>query len=108
MPNFNVLYSQRKIFQVAWESTLKCNLDCSYCGDGHDNSQKHPSLEESLKTVDFIIEYLNLHMSIKNKNNKFANLNIQGGESIFHPNILEILEFLHIQINLFQLLLLII
>jgi MoaA/NifB/PqqE/SkfB family radical SAM enzyme len=93
MPNFNVLYSQRKIFQVAWESTLKCNLDCSYCGDGHDNTQPHPSLEESIKTVDFIVEYVNLYMSYKNKESKFANLNIQGGESIFHPNILEILEY---------------
>jgi hypothetical protein len=32
-------------------------------------------------------------MSTKNKQNKFANLNIQGGESIFHPNILEILNY---------------
>lgn len=102
MPDFNTLYSEKKIFQVAWESTLKCNLDCSYCGDGHDNSQKHPSLEESLKTVDFIIEYLNLHMSIKNKNNKFANLNIQGGESIFHPNILEILEYANAKKSKYQ------
>jgi organic radical activating enzyme len=81
-------------FQVAWESTLKCNLDCSYCGDGHDNSSSHPSLEDSLKTVDFILNYLDLYMTIKPKNNKLANLNIQGGESLFHPNIIEIIEYI--------------
>lgn len=93
MPDFDVLYPDKKSFQIAWESTLKCNLDCSYCGDGHDNKQEHPSLEDSLKTVDFIIDYVNLYMSIKNDENKFANLNIQGGESIFHPNIIDILTY---------------
>ena len=102
MPDFNVLYPPHKVFQIAWESTLKCNLDCSYCGDGHDNSQKHPSLEDSLKTVDFIVEYVNLHMSVKNKDNKFANLNIHGGESIFHPNILEILKYAKSKKNKYQ------
>jgi MoaA/NifB/PqqE/SkfB family radical SAM enzyme len=41
-------------FQVAWEITLKCNMDCSYCGDGHNNKTLHPNKEECLKTVDFI------------------------------------------------------
>ena len=95
MPNFNTLAptSSSNSFQIAWESTLKCNLDCSYCGDGHDNNQSHPSLEDSLKTVDFIVEYVNLYMSTRPKDIRYANLNIQGGESIFHPNIIEILEY---------------
>ena len=33
-------------FQIAWEITLKCNMDCSYCGDGHNNKLSHPSLDE--------------------------------------------------------------
>jgi pyruvate-formate lyase-activating enzyme len=81
-------------FQVAWESTLKCNLDCSYCGDGHDNKTNHPNLEECLNTIDFIVDYLDLYMKIKPIEQKHANLNIQGGESIFHPDILKILEYL--------------
>jgi len=98
MPDFNILEPLvPATFQVAWESTLKCNLDCSYCGDGHDNSQKHPELSESLSTVDFIIEYLDLYMRIKPDNQKKANINIQGGESIFHPNINEILQYLNNQ-----------
>jgi pyruvate-formate lyase-activating enzyme len=80
-------------FQIAWESTLLCNLDCSYCGDGHDNKTIHPSLDESLKTVDFIFEYTDVQMSKKPKKQRIANLNIQGGESLFHPNIEEILKY---------------
>lgn len=101
--NFTILEpNEPTIFQVAWESTLKCNLDCSYCGDGHDNSTDHPSLEESKKTIDFIIEYLDLYMSIKPKDQKKANINIQGGESIFHPNIIEILEYLKDKKNFYS------
>ena len=103
MSNFTILEpSKPTIFQVAWESTLKCNMDCSYCGDGHDNSQQHPSLEDSKKTIDFIIEYLNLYMSIKPAEQKKANINIQGGESIFHPNILEILGYVREKKNLYS------
>ena len=85
--------TQPPMFQIAWESTLKCNLDCSYCGDGHDNSQAHPSLEDSLKTVDFIVAYVDRYMQNRPAEQRIANLNIQGGESIYHPNIVEILEY---------------
>ena len=103
MPDFNYLdqTNSHHSFQVAWESTLKCNLDCSYCGDGHDNTVEHPSLEESLKTVDFIVEYLNLYMLDRPRDIRFATLNIQGGESIFHPHIIEILEYLKQKKSLF-------
>ncbi len=99
MPNFNFIdqTNDHHSFQIAWESTLKCNLDCSYCGDGHDNSVDHPSLEDSLQTVDFILEYVNLYMMTRPKEKRFANLNIQGGESIYHPYILEILKYLKSQ-----------
>lgn len=95
MENFKTLEPVTDaIFQIAWESTLKCNFDCAYCGDGHDNRQSHPSLEDSLKTVDFIFEYVDIIMSTKKEQYREANLNIQGGESIFHPNIVEILEYI--------------
>jgi MoaA/NifB/PqqE/SkfB family radical SAM enzyme len=80
-------------FQIAWESTLLCNLNCSYCGDGHDNTTRHPDIESSLKTVDFIFEYTDIQMSKKPKNQQMANLNIQGGESLFHPDIDKILKY---------------
>ena len=80
-----------QVFQIAWESTLKCNLDCSYCGDGHDNKQPHPPLAESFDTIDFIVNYVSQIM--KTRKNKEASLNIQGGESLVHPKIIEILRY---------------
>ena len=86
---FETLYpAEPQPMQIAWESTLKCNLDCGYCGDGHDNSTEHPAKSQCLDTVDFIFEY------VKRKNIKQASLNIQGGESLFHPNILDILKYI--------------
>ena len=104
MPDFKFIdqTNSHNSFQIAWESTLKCNLDCSYCGDGHDNSQEHPSLEESLRTVDFIVEYVNLYMLDRPSHIRFANLNIQGGESIFHPHIIEILEYVRKKKSLYK------
>jgi pyruvate-formate lyase-activating enzyme len=90
---FNTLepVNPRQQFQIAWESTLKCNLDCSYCGDGHDTRQPHPPLGECLDTVDFICDYISVIM--KTRKIKEASLNIQGGESLFHPSILKILQY---------------
>jgi len=89
--------AEKQFFHVEWESTLKCNLDCSYCGDGHDNSLDHPPLGECLKTIDFIFEYVHLYMQTYPDDSdyviKHCNLNVYGGESLFHPNILDILTY---------------
>jgi MoaA/NifB/PqqE/SkfB family radical SAM enzyme len=54
-------------FQITWEATLKCNLDCSYCSpNDHNNKIPHPSLEDCLKTVDFLLEYVDVYMENKN------------------------------------------
>lgn len=96
MPKFDTLIpTDRLSFQIAWESTLKCNLDCSYCGDGHDNKTEHPNFSECLDTVDFIFNYVDIKMQQRPKSQRFANLNIQGGESIFHPKILDILKYIN-------------
>jgi pyruvate-formate lyase-activating enzyme len=83
--------ANRITFLLDWELTLKCNLDCSYCGGGHDNSTAHPPLDECLKTIDFMYEYVDLYMSQKPKGIKYVILNVYGGESLYHPNIVEIL-----------------
>lgn len=94
MPDFDTLEPIRdKFFHVEWETTLKCNLDCSYCGDGHDNSLAHPSLADSLNTVDFIFEYVDHHMKRKPKDHRHLNINVFGGESFFHPKIIDILKY---------------
>jgi len=96
MPDFDILEPLDNLyFSVEWETTLKCNLDCSYCGkDGHDNTKPHPSLDDSLKTLDFMFDYLELQMKDKPQYfQQHVNLNVFGGESLFHPNIMEILDY---------------
>jgi len=82
-------------FLLDWELTMKCNLDCSYCATGiyggHDNSTKHPPTSECLAALDFMFEYVDLYMSIKPKGIKFVILNVYGGESLHHPDIVNIL-----------------
>lgn len=84
----------RLSFLLDWEITLKCNLDCSYCtvGIGHDNSTKHPNLEECLRTIDFMYEYTDLYMKNKIQSLKHVILNIYGGEALFHKDIIKILK----------------
>ena len=83
-------------FLLDWEVTKLCNLDCTYCftglRGGHDNTTKHPSLEECLKTIDFMYEYVSKYMKYLKPSHRKVVLNVYGGESLFHPNIIEILE----------------
>lgn len=75
---------------------MKCNLDCSYCPTdihgGHNNSIPHPKLEDCLRSLDFMFEYVDVYMSTRIKGLKHVVLNVYGGESLYHPNIVEILK----------------
>lgn len=88
--------ANRISFLLDWELTLKCNLDCSYCKTGiyggHDNTTKHPVKSECLKTLDFMFAYVDLYMNYKIKGIKYVMLNVYGGESLHHPEIVEILN----------------
>lgn len=101
MPNFESLEpaidpSNRITFLLDWELTMKCNLDCSYCDTGpyggHDNSTKHPPASECLVALDFMFEYVDLYMNTKSKGIKYVILNVYGGESLHHPDIVNILS----------------
>ena len=87
--------NNRITFLLDWELTMKCNLDCSYCqtgiDGGHDNSTRHPPLDECLKTLDFMFAYADLYMRRKPRGIRYVVLNVYGGESLHHPNIVEIL-----------------
>jgi MoaA/NifB/PqqE/SkfB family radical SAM enzyme len=90
-------------FQITWESTLKCNLDCSYCSpNDHNNKIPHPTLEDCLKTVDFFLEYTDVYMQYKNPEQRNVGFNVFGGESFFHPNIIEILIYIKEQHKKYQ------
>jgi pyruvate-formate lyase-activating enzyme len=83
-------------FLLDWEITKLCNLDCSYCDTGidggHDNSTRHPPLVECLQSIDFMYEYVDLYMQYKKQSQRKVVLNVYGGESIFHPDIVKILN----------------
>ena len=87
--------NNRITFLLDWELTMKCNLDCSYCGQGiyagHDNSTKHPSVADCLKSIDFMFKYVDLYMATKPKGIRYVVLNVYGGEALHHPEIVEIL-----------------
>lgn len=100
MPDFEVLEpaidpNNRISFLLDWELTMKCNLDCSYCGvgtyGGHDNSTRHPPLSECLDTLDFMYEYVDAYMHSKPKGIQHVVLNVYGGEALHHPDIVQIL-----------------
>ena len=82
-----------------WEITLKCNLDCTYCPSGiqesHDNSTRHPPLADCLNTIDFMFKYADMYMSLRPKALRQVVLNVYGGESLHHPDIVTVLEQLH-------------
>jgi pyruvate-formate lyase-activating enzyme len=100
VPDFDVLEpaidpNNRISFLLDWEVTMKCNLDCSYCSSGlyggHDNSTKHPPLDECLDSINFMYQYVDLYMRYKPAGTKYVVLNVYGGESLYHPNIEKIL-----------------
>jgi pyruvate-formate lyase-activating enzyme len=111
MPDFEVLEpaidpSNRISFLLDWELTMKCNLDCSYCRSGtyggHDNSTKHPPTVECLSALDFMFEYADLYMSRKPKGIRYVVLNVYGGESLHHPDIVEILSKIQEKYQLYR------
>ena len=88
------------LFLLDWELTLKCNLDCAYCPStgiyqSHDNSTRHPPLADCLKTIDFMFEYADMYMSLRPKSLRQVVLNVYGGESLHHPDIVTVLEQVH-------------
>ena len=88
--------SNKITFLVDWELTMKCNLDCSYCGTGidggHDNTIPHPPLDECLPAIDFMFRYVDLYMNTKPQGIRYVILNVYGGESLYHPEIENILS----------------
>jgi pyruvate-formate lyase-activating enzyme len=83
-------------FLLDWELTMKCNLDCSYCGTGlyggHDNTTAHPPLQDCLNTIDFMYAYADAYLAYKTRGLQKVVLNVYGGEALHHPHIVSILE----------------
>jgi len=87
--------NQKMSFLVDWLVTLKCNYDCAYCPigpTGHDNSTKHPPVEQSLMMLDQMYEYVDVIMSHKKNASKEVIMQMLGGEVIYHPNVIELMK----------------
>lgn len=82
-------------FLLDWELTMKCNLDCSYCGTGlyggHDNTTKHPAFADCVRSLEFMYKYADLYLEHKTPGLRKVVLNVYGGEALHHPHIAEIL-----------------
>jgi pyruvate-formate lyase-activating enzyme len=111
VPDFDVLEpaidpNNRVSFLLDWELTMKCNLDCSYCKSGlyggHDNTTKHPPLAECINAIDFMYRYVDLYMGQKPKGIRYVILNVYGGESLYHPDIVKILRACHEKYKTYQ------
>ena len=87
--------NQKMTMLIDWLVTLKCNYDCAYCPigpDGHDNSTQHPPYDVCIKMLEQMYQYTDVVMSYKKETFKDAILNIYGGESVYHPRILDIMS----------------
>lgn len=111
MPDFNSIESaidpnNRISFLLDWELTMKCNLNCSYCPTGiyggHDNSTNHPPVDQCIDTIDFMYRYADLYMQHKPPGIQYVMLNVYGGESLHHPDIVKILQQVREQYQPYQ------
>jgi hypothetical protein len=59
---------------------------------GHDNNTRHPPLQKCLAALDFMFAYVDLYMSMKPQGIRYVILNVYGGESLHHPDIVDILS----------------
>lgn len=80
---------------VTWDTGRRCNYDCSYCEiSRHDNVSQHHSLEEYLKTFEFIKKWTSVYDQHK-QNSSITNINFTGGEPTMNPafwNLVDIIK----------------
>jgi len=82
-----------KVFQVTWDLGRRCNYDCSYCpAHRHDNFSPHASLDELKSSVDFLFEYIDTYMSVRNFKN--TSISFTGGEPTVNPNFIPFVKYL--------------
>lgn len=80
-------------FLVTWDTGRRCNYDCTYCeAHRHNNFSRHRTLEELLKTFEFIREWSNLY-----KEDRTVNIDFTGGEPTVNPNFWALIEYIRKQ-----------
>ncbi len=86
------------VFQVTWDTGRRCNYDCSYCPmHRHDNFSPHATLDNLKDNVDFLYEYIDLHLGYRTS--KIANIGFTGGEPTVNPNFIPFAKYLRTEYN---------
>lgn len=80
-------------FMVIWDTGKRCNFDCTYCSSyRHTNDSPHATLEELLKTYEFVKEWVGIY----NKHNTIPrdsfNIDFTGGEPTANSAFWELLK----------------
>ena len=82
---------------VTWDTGRRCNYDCSYCeSTRHDLHSPHTSLEDFLRTFEFVQRWTGLYNS-KKIEQTHTNINFTGGEPTINPAFWELVD--HIGAN---------
>lgn len=87
--NKQLLAEKPKLYNLFWETTLRCNAKCKHCGS---RAGENCNFKDELTTI----EIKKALQSIANKVN--ANeilLNITGGEPLLRKDLFEVMEFAH-------------
>ena len=74
-------------YQILWDIGRRCNYACDYCWPAvHSNTEKFPSFESVINTIDMIIDNWS--------NGEQIRWNFGGGEPTMHPKFIDILKYL--------------
>lgn len=85
--NKQLLAEKPKLYNLFWETTLRCNAKCKHCGS---RAGEECNFEDELTTE----EIKNALQSIANKYDaKEILLNITGGEPLVRKDLFEVMEF---------------
>ena len=87
MSNIIRLEPNEPVFSITWCMHLRCNNDCMYCGDRHDNHSDMPSLEK-LQTQWITVFEKTKHVGLPYK------IALTGGELTINKDFLPFIEWL--------------
>lgn len=78
---------------VTWDIGKRCNYDCTYCEAAHhDNHSPYTSLEELIKTFNFVKSWTRLYDQHRNHPADHININFTGGEPTINPNFWKLVD----------------
>ncbi len=96
-PSFDALdLVNHNKMMIIWDTGPRCNFDCTYCTDYmHDNHSPHPSLEELLKTADFVNKYYERYKRFHGPGWDKASISFTGGEPTVNPNFWKFVDYMY-------------